>query len=182
MLSIFTVSGMEDGAKRAVARGKEGAFWGTWRMRLFGGAVGALVALAGALYYRLNGNNDLATILLFSAPFLIFLEPFSHYGALLMGRKEFGKVTTYSVIIQLLSAVAMLTTTIVSSEVIVLILVYLATNVLLRGFFFFRSTRESPPNDVPDPEAIPFGAHISAFPFSRTRPACRLCFRPRTHR
>jgi O-antigen/teichoic acid export membrane protein len=168
LFSLFALSGMEDGAKRAVAQGREAGFWTTFKARVIGGAGGMITALGLAVYYFFNGNDLLGSLFLIAAPCLVLLEPLTHYNALLIGRKLFRNATLYSIILQAVTAALLFTVMILTGSIFAMVVTYLLSGLLLRGAFFLITVRKFPLNEVADPSAVTYGGHISILGFFST--------------
>lgn len=161
MLSLFTLPGMEAGAQKGSAVGKDGVFWDTLKYRFIGGVFAACTSGAIGLYYFLNSNMLLAGIFFSAAPFLVVMDPLSHYNGVLTGKKLFRKISTYGILLQIATSASILLVVILTGDLFFLMLAYLGSAVLFRMFFFWRTIVTVPMNSAKDPDSLAFGGHIS---------------------
>jgi O-antigen/teichoic acid export membrane protein len=153
---------MSDAAQRAVAQGKEGVFWKTFRKRIEWAIVGGLICALIGGYYWWYGNILLAGVFIAASPFIVFIDSFTQYSALLLGRQEFRRNTLYSVIIQIGAGLIIFFTILFSRNLVVIVTGYLAAFVLMRGFSFWHTTKMFPPDPTEhDETAVNYGAHMS---------------------
>ncbi len=162
ILSLFSLTGMDTAVQRGIAQGKDAIFWKTFRLRVMSCTIAVLVCVAFGVYYFTNGNRELATLFFVSAPFLLLLDPLSHYNSLLVGRKLFRESSKLSIILQVGSALIMLGVIYLTRNVLGIILAYLFATLLLRGGIFLYVTSRHPLNKIEDKESFQFGKHLTA--------------------
>lgn len=162
ILTVFTLPGMNDAAQRAIAQGKEGVFWKTFRKRLEWATLGGLVCAGIGIYYFLYGNTVLAAVFLAASPFIIFIDAFTQYNSLLMGRQLFRETSLYNAAVQIVASIIIFCAVLFSTNLITLIVAYLGAFVIARGIAFLYVTKRFPTNDIHDDSALPYGTHMSA--------------------
>lgn len=162
ILTVFALPGMSDAAQRAIAQGKEGVFWKTFRKRIEWATVGGLICAAIGMYYFLYGNVMLAAVFLAASPFIVFIDALTQYNALLMGRQLFRETTYYNAAVQILASVIIFFAVLLSKNLVTLIVAYLGAFVIARAIAFIHVTRKFPTNDAHDDTALSYGAHMSA--------------------
>ena len=118
-LALFTMTGMDAGVQKGVARGREGIFWQAFKYRLGGGVITTLLTCGVGLFYYLQGNILLSSIFFACAPFLVVMEPLGIYGALLVGKKAFRASSIYMLLLQLGTAGAIVSAVIFSKSLFV---------------------------------------------------------------
>ncbi|MBI3573827.1 oligosaccharide flippase family protein [Candidatus Kaiserbacteria bacterium] len=161
-LAAFSLPGMSDATQRAIAQGREGVFWKTFRKRIEWATVGGMICAGVGLYYLyVGGNSLLGFAFLAASPFIVCIDSFTHYGALLMGRQLFRESSFYNATVQVAASVAIFITILFSKNVIVIIVVYLSAFVASRATVFFHVVRRFPPNKEHDEETIRIGTHMS---------------------
>lgn len=161
ILMVFALPGMSDAAQRAIAQGKEGVFWKTFRKRIEWATVGGVICAGIGFYYFLYGNTLLAAVFLAASPFIIFVDVFTHYNALLMGRQLFRESSYYNTVVQVATAIIIFLAVLFSTNLVTLIVAYLGAFVVARGIALLYVTRKFALNDVHDDTAFSYGAHMS---------------------
>ena len=161
ILAAFSLPGMGDAAQRAVARGKEGVFWDTFRLRLRWGMIGGAIAAAISCYYLINGNTLLGATFAAAAPFLTFSDALTHFNTLLMGRHHFKLASYYGALVQTGTAILIFCAVLITDSVFTLIVSYLAAFALMRGIAFLHVVHTDPPNHQHDETALKYGSHTS---------------------
>lgn len=159
ILSLFSLSGMDGAVQRGIAQGKEAIFWKTFRLRVKFSSFAIIACLGIGFYYLNAGNGELATLFFVSAPFLILLEPLTHYNSLLTGKKLFRKASILSIVLQISSALIMLAVIYYTKNPLGIILAYLSGTLLLRGCIFLYVTTRHPLNHIEDPDSLNYGKH-----------------------
>lgn len=161
ILSLFSLPGMETGAQRGIARNKDRVFWDALKYRIAGGGMATMVCGVIGIYYYLQENHLLAGVFFACAPFLILMDPLSHYNGILTGRKLFKQATIYGIILQVSTSIVLFTTVYLSNSILTLMLVYVSAAVFLRGALFAHVIQKNPLNDIPDKGSLAYGAHMS---------------------
>ena len=162
ILTVFSLPGMSDAAQRAIAQGKEGVFWKTFWKRIQWAIVGGFICAGLGVYYFVAGNMLLAAVFLAASPFIIFIDSFNQYSALLLGRQQFRKNTVYSVLIQVGAGLIIFFTILFSQNLVVIVTSYLAAFVIMRGISLWHATKMFPPDPTQhDDTALNYGAHMS---------------------
>lgn len=161
ILAIATLSGMNLAVVQAVASGNEGAFIPAFRAKVQWGLFGSLAGIGVSIYYWLQGNTELTISFLVVSMFLPFFESFNIYDSFLNGRKLFDKSSTYSMIIRIISSLAIVAAIFFSESLFVVLCVYFFTYTLLR-FYFLRKVLALVDKQSPkDPETLNYGKHMS---------------------
>ncbi|MDO8529806.1 MAG: oligosaccharide flippase family protein [bacterium] len=161
ILAIPTLSGMNAAITRAVAQGYEGTLVPAIKTQITWGSAGGLASLGVAGYYFLHHDTTLAISFLIAAFFIPLTNPLANYQAFWTGKKRFDIQTKYNTIIRLLAVSALLLTLVVTKNLILIFLVYFASYALLYFIFFAITVKKIPPAQQQDPEAIPYGKHLS---------------------
>ena len=161
MLEIFSLVGMKTAITQAVARGLEGSFYTVFKTKIKFALLGSLVAIGGAGYYWLRGNEILPIPLLISAIFLPLMHASQVYGSFLEGRKLFNFQTKYNIITQITFAAVIITALFLTKNLFWLIAVYLVSHTFLNYFFYLLIKIKFRPNKKEDPQTISYGGHLS---------------------
>jgi O-antigen/teichoic acid export membrane protein len=160
LLSAFSLSGISTAITRAVAQGREGAFaQGVLLALRFSSGIPVL-ALGAGLYYFLQGNLFVALGLCIVAIFAPLINSLSLFDSFLVGRKEFGRSTAYSICSNVLVSAALIAALLLSHRAIYVVLAYFVMNALLDAFFYWRSVRRAR-NAEGDPDLPRYGFHLS---------------------
>lgn len=162
ILTVFSLPGMSDAAQRAVAQGKEAIFWKTFQKRIQWATIGGLICAGIGIYYLWYGDVLLAATFLAASPFIVFIDGFTQYSALLIGRQLFRENTWYSVATTIGAGLIIFFTVLFSRNLVVIVVMYLFAFVLARGMALLHATKKFPPDPTKiDDGAVRYGAHIS---------------------
>ena len=161
ILAVFCLDGMRTAVTQAVARGFEGSFYTAFITKLKWGLLGSLVAIGGAAYYWVRGNNLLPIPLLISAIFLPLMYASQLYGAFLNGRKLFRIQVNYEIISRIFFTGTIITALFFTRNLFWLIAVYFVSNTFLNYFFYFLTKIKFRPNKKEDQETLNYGKHLS---------------------
>lgn len=165
LLAASTLRGIEAPLSQAIAKNQDGDFLRILRIKMKYGALGALAGLGVSVYYYLNNNFTLTIAFLIVAIFLPFFEPLGIYQIYLSSKKKFRQSTTYQSIIQIIATVAMVLTLFITQNVIIVLLVYFMSWTILRLLFLVKTLKETPPNNVKDPNTISYSKHSTIINF-----------------
>lgn len=162
ILAAFTLPGINSTITKAVAIGRSGSVFSGTRMRFLGGLVGLLATLGIALYYYYNGNTTLALASLVLAVFLPFFDTFNVVGAYFHGKQNFRKDALWSNITRIIAAAILIGGVFLTQDLLLLLALYFGSYSLLRILVFLIVLRREKISEPSDPEAIPYGIHLSA--------------------
>ena len=161
ILSIFTISGINDSLIRSIAKGFDGSLGPATWARVKGGAVGSLVALGIAAYYFFHANVPLALACLLIAAFMPFFDPFSNFSAYLQGKKDFKRLTIYSGCNQIIAVAVLVATVFLTRNFLLVLLAYLGSYTLMRLAAYLWVSIKMKTSKEQDPEVVRYGAHLS---------------------
>lgn len=161
LLGIFALTGVGTAVTQAAARGLEGSFYTGFKTKLKWGILGSLVAIGGAIYYWLRGNELLPIPLLISAVFLPLMLASGIYVSLLTGRKLFNIQVKYSALSQVISAGALIAALFLTKNLFWLIAVYFVSHTFSNYFFYVLTKFRLRPNKKEDPKTLSYGKHLS---------------------
>lgn len=161
ILSIFTISGINDSLIRSIAKGFDGSLWPATWARIKGGAVGGVAALAVAAYYLAHANMPLAIACALIGAFMPFFEPFGNFGAYLQGKKDFRRLTLYGTCNQLFAVTVLVATVFLTHNFIFVLLAYLGSYTLVRLATYLWIIIKMRPAATKDPGVVRYGTHLS---------------------
>ena len=161
ILGIFTLDGMNTAVNQAVARNMEGSFYTGFKTKLKWGVLGSLVAIGGAAYYWIKGNNVLPIPLLISAIFLPLMYASQIHSALLGGRKLFKVLVSYRITNQVISVGIMIAAVFFIKNLFWLIAIYFISHTSLNYFFYLLTKIKFQPNKKEDTQTISYAKHLS---------------------
>lgn len=165
ILALAGLSGFGPAVVRAVAKGFEGDFFRSFKIQMFGSAVGSLISFGIAGYYFLHHNQILGAGFVILGLALPFIESLTLYGALLVGRREFKKSAKYDIIAQLLATGALLGVIFLRFNVVGLLLTFFVAWVGIRLFFFIYIIKKFRPNKKTEEKTIRLGSHLTLMGF-----------------
>jgi len=164
LMTIFSISslwGINDSIVQSVARGLEKTFNEGFKIKLKWSLIGSFASIIGSLYFFGQHNNGIAFSLLIVAVFMPIFKAGELFQALLDGRKLFDKRVVYTTIIQIISTLALISTMFISKNLIFLIFTYFFFYGMLRLGAYLLINKKFKPNANDDPQAIPYGKHLS---------------------
>ena len=161
MLAAFTLTGMGTAVTQAVARGADGVFRTAFWVELRWSALIVLAALAGAIYYFVNGNRVIAISLLIVGVCAPIIESTSLYGDFLNGKKDFRTGALYGVIRGLVPATFILATICFTQNVILIVLAYFLSHAATSGALYLLVLKKYRPARETDHSNTAYGKHIT---------------------
>lgn len=161
LLSITTLAGINTSLVQGVARGSEGSFLKSLRVKMVWGMLGLGAAVIAAGYYFLAENATLAWALLLSAPFVPLMDPLSLHNTYLQGKKLFRQSIVYYTISQVIATLAVAAAVFSTRDLYVILAAYFLSWTLARYFFHRRTLKHFPPNDIHDESVILYGKHLT---------------------
>ena len=143
VLALTNLSGINVALARAVAQSAYQTYLPAFFERVRWGCLGALGALAAALYYSIAGDTVLAAAFLIAAAFLPFSDPLNVYEAYRQGLKDFRYRALADIAVRVLSAGALVAALVATDSVLVLIAVYFLSYSLMQALFFFHTLKDA---------------------------------------
>ncbi len=161
VLTVFTLTGMNQAVSQAVSVGQEGALRAAVRYQLKWNSILMVVFLTLGLYY-LSRENFAYTGSLFilgiSTPLIAALNT---YGAYLSGKRHFQLNNILSVISTLIYTLGMAATIFVSGKVVVLVATYALTTLFANGLGYLYTVWKFRPPLEKSPETMRYGRHLT---------------------
>lgn len=161
ILSVFTLSGMGTAITRAVAQGNDGVLRSGFRTKLTWNVGITLASAAVALYYFINGNNELAVGFLIVGSFAPFIEGFNLYQQFLVGKEHFKESVLLGAWRKPIPIIALLSTLYFTHSPIVLVLIYFVSNTLSLGMLYWIVLKRYQPPHVDDADTVRYSKHLS---------------------
>lgn len=161
LISISTLAGINTSLGQGVARGSEGSFLKSLRVKMTWGILGLGAAVIVAGYYFLAHNATLAWALLLAAPFVPLMDPLSLHNTYLQGKKLFRQSIVYFTASQIFATLAIAAAVFFTRDLYVILAAYFLSWTLARYFFHLRTLKHFPPNDVHDESIILYGKHLT---------------------
>lgn len=161
LLSIFSLTGMGNAVSRAVARGFEGSVVDSFKTKIKWASVGSIVIIMLAIYYWLQGNNNLPIPLILAALFLPLMQASLIYGDFLSGKKIFTALTKFSSLTSVLVTFLLIIILFLTKNLFIIIAAYLIGYTSLNFIFFTIVLRKFKPNQKTDDQTISYGKHLS---------------------
>ncbi len=161
ILTITTLSGVNTAISQAVSRGIEGVLHEGLLLKIKWGLAGTAGSLIIAIYYYINGNNELALIFLATAPFIPFYETLGVYSSYLSGKKLFKESIAYFTLIRIGYVSALIGAMLMTNSILFLLIANLGVFALLNSIFLLHVLRSFPPNTKKEVGIILRGKHIS---------------------
>lgn len=161
IFATISLSGLGPAISRAVAKGYEGEFMRSIKINLRWNLVIFATALIGSIYYFFHANSTLGYGLLIIGIFFPILDTAELYNAFLSGKKDFRKVSLYSILRITLAASWMGLTIIFTKNPILLILSYFFIHTAIVSFIMLRVIKTRKPNHETHEETFKLAKHVS---------------------
>ncbi len=162
LFGIFVLSGIDVAVGRSVARGKEGSILQALWTKIKWGFVGGAMAITVGAYYLSQDNGLLGWGFIIAGLFMPFWEAPSMYGTIWQGKRRFDLISAGDFLLPLATIVFMVPALFFTDNILIILGIYFSTNLVARGAFLWATLRAFPPNNVKDPEMIPYGMHLTA--------------------
>lgn len=160
IFSIFTLPGMNTAIARSVARGNEITICVATKTRVIWSFLGTLAAFAGATYYFINDNLELAIALAIIGAVLPFFDTLTTYNGQLTGKRAFKKQSIFHLLSQSVSTGSLVTALLLTNNVHLLLLAYFIPLAVTR-FVLYKKITKTTSAGTPDRETITYGKHLS---------------------
>lgn len=161
ILSIPSLKKIATSLSQAVARGFEGNYLETVKIKIKWGLIGSLASLLFSAYYFFQGNSTLGYAMLVISIFIPFYNSFYLYLSYLGAKKLFNKFTQYNIATRVVTTTIMVATIFFTQNIIIIIFSFIVSETLTRFYFLKKSFKKFPPNKEKDPSAISYGKHLS---------------------
>jgi O-antigen/teichoic acid export membrane protein len=161
LVTAISLSGMSTAVSQAAARGYEGVIRTAVRAQFQWAVIPVLASLAGAVYYFAHGTLDLGFGLVAIALLTPIVNSFSIYSAFLTGKQKFESNFYFSTGISITYYIVMFIMALFVKDAALFVIANLGVNAIGMGFAYWKTMRLYKPNHKVDPEAIPFGRHLS---------------------
>jgi len=161
IIVIPTLLEMNTSVIRSVARGFEGTIVRAVKTRLLFSLLGTIGGLGLSIYYYLNQNIILSISFLIVALFAPLSKSLTSYGVLPQGKKKFDDLTKYEVISTFFETLIIILFLYITKNIFLVLLAYFIPKIIVRGILLKISIKKHKTNDDVDPEAIPYGKHLS---------------------
>ncbi len=162
LFGIMVLGGIDVSVGRAAARGQEGSLFEGLRAKIRWGLLGGLGSILFGTYYLIQDNSLLGWAFIITGIFIPFWEAPGLYLGYLQSKRRFDLVNLYSLGSQFFAAIVIVPILFLTDNVLIILTAYLASWGMARAFFFWLTLRQFPPNTERDPQAVPYGKHLTA--------------------
>lgn len=161
IVSAFSLTGLKTSVINAVATGQNGVLKPSFFINLKWSYGVWLVSLAGAIYYFINNNYQLAIAFIVIGIATPLINGGNLYGAYLNGKKDFRTATLYNILSNLLPSALLLVSVYFIEDPLLLVAIFFLGNAVASLFFFSRVSKREPPVSTDINEIAKYGAHLS---------------------
>ena len=161
ILTIFTLTGMNQAVSQAVATGNEGSLRASTNYQLKWNVLYFLAFCALSGYYFYNGNIPIATALLIMGIFAPLTQAFNTYGAYLEGKREFQLNNFFSIISTAIYSAGMILVILLSGEIVWLVVAYVLTTFSATLAFYIATLRKFKPPITPSEDVFKYGRSLT---------------------
>lgn len=165
-LGFLTFTGMNNAVIQAVSRGYEGALKHAMKIQLRWNFLFLIGTSILGSYYLFKGNNTFSTSLFIIGIIFPLSTAFNTYGAFLIGKKEFKKISIYSILTELFRIGIMIFILFLIKNIVLIITAYMISGLLPNIYFYYR-VKKLPKSEVENTEEkqqealFKYGAHLS---------------------
>lgn len=160
-LSAFSLSGIGTAMTQSVARGSENVLRSAFWISIKWSALLVIISFTGSVYYFLKDNIVLSVSLLFIGSFSPFLNSANIAGYYANGKKDFTRLSAYSVIRGVAPALILIVTLFITKNVLVIIFVYFFVNTAVAMLVYRDAINFYKPNLVDDPDLLNYSKKLS---------------------
>jgi O-antigen/teichoic acid export membrane protein len=172
MLSAATFPGINSMAIKSVANGDEDTFWKLLKKRGVWSLASTGASLLLSLYYQINGNTNLSTILVIVAIAIPLSSVVGMYSAFLNGKKDFRRLAQWSTLARLVVTASFIIILPFVDSLFALFLLYFIPEMLVESFFLIilyrRKTSKIPAERSNIKKLTKFGFHLSLMEVLKT--------------
>jgi len=161
ILKIFSLPGMHTAVNRAVSLGYEGTVIKGLKAQISWGLVGSLISAGIAIYYYIQGNEQLAISLLLIALFIPLFDPPRIFRAYLNGKKYFKESAKCAIPIEIITTITLITALFLTDQLFIILIAYFAPYFILRTAYLIYTKHKYKFNDQIDNESISLGKHLT---------------------
>ena len=161
VLSAFTLSGLYTAIVQSVAKGYEGSLKQGFLLNARWSFVAIFGALSGSIYYFWRDNQFLGLSLLLLAISLPFFHSLGLYASFINGKKDFRRLSLYTVFDNTIPLVTVICTLFFTQNVLLILTGYFFSNIFIRYYFYSKTLKHYKPNDKEDPELANYGLKLS---------------------
>ncbi len=164
-LGFLTLTGMNTAVNQAVSKGYDGALKFSVKIQLKWNFLFTLAAAGLGSYYLIKGNLVFAYSIFILAAFSPLNAALNTYGSFLTGKKEFKKISLYSIAAAAFFAGLMTITIIFTKNIIILVAAYSLATFLPRIFFYKKTVKILQPEEMPEEakkELLNYSSHLTA--------------------
>lgn len=164
VVGAISLTGIGSAITQSVAKGFNGALRQGFRinMKWSGGMV--LAGLGLATYYYLNGNTILTISFVIAGILLPIITSANFYGSYLLGTQDFQKSALYSMVRNVVPAIAIIVALLLEQGILVIVVVYFVSNAGISLILYYIAMKSCSGKDE-DPELLSYGGHLSAMDF-----------------
>lgn len=161
LLTIPAMGGIDTALIQAIAKGFNGSINIARKTKFKYGLIGSLFSLFLSGYYLINGNSDLGLSFLIGAIFLPYMESLSLFSAILQGKKDFRKSSTYLSISQIIAVSTTLLFLLFTKELPLLVFTYFVTWTATRYISLKIVLKTTNLSGQEDASLISYGKHLT---------------------
>lgn len=160
-LSGFSLSGLNTGITRSVARGTEGVLRDGFRISLKWGSLITMLAFGSSIYYLCHGEVGIAIGLIAIGILTPIANSSGLWGSFLNGRKLFRQSFWMGALRGIFQAIVMIAVIYMTDSFVAMVIAYLATDAFTDVLAYAYTIRRYRPNGLTDDRAITYSKHLS---------------------
>ncbi len=142
VVAVFSLNGMRFAIIRGVAKVGNAAFRAGFFTFMKWSVVMATIGFAIAIYYFLNGNNQLAIAMFFVGAFSPFFRGFGLYQALLVGQKKHDVYSRIRILYTFTTALFLVAAIFLTTNPVIIAFVYLFAHTTVLGFIYLYVSKK----------------------------------------
>lgn len=163
ILGAFKLTGMASIVVQASSKGFDGILKSAIKETLLWGLIPLGIAIVSASYYFFKNDTLIALAIVLATILNILIGAYGLYGSYLNGKQNFKLSTKFSIVTQIVTALAVIGTLLVSHNVLYLIIANFLATAMMVGVFSFITIKQIPiEREINDTNSIKLGRHMSA--------------------
>lgn len=160
ILSV-SLSGISTSIIKSIAGGSKSSIIPILKSKIGWSFFGSLISIIIATYYFINHNTTLFVCFLIISIFIPFIDSFSIYNSILIGKKEFRLATKYNIISSLFYSLTFIITLILTKNIYYILFSYFLSWTLIKIIFFKITIKKYDGANEYDSNILKYGKHLT---------------------
>jgi O-antigen/teichoic acid export membrane protein len=161
IVTAFSLTGLSTAIVQSVARGFEGSLRSSFYLSLRWSIPVTVISFVGSGYYFFKDNNILGAGLLLVGLFSPLLNSAGLFASFINGKKDFQRLSLYSMIDNLIPAAVLFLTLFLTDSVLIIVGVYFLSHTTMALILYWWTLRTFRPQPIEDKEIKDYSIKLS---------------------